>query len=149
MTPPSEMVERVARAMYDRHLAEFGDLWPVDSPARLPWDRQLEVVRGEYRGQARAAIEAITTPSDSELDHLGRAALCGWNNVDPDNETMAAEWERMGPATREAWMRAMRRALEAMREPTPQRECAICGRSATDYAPRTCPVGGCGLGYDQ
>lgn len=52
------------------------------------------------------------------IERAGRAALCGWNNVPRDNATMAAEWERMGPATREAWMRAMRAAIEAMREPS-------------------------------
>ena len=49
------------------------------------------------------------------IERAGRAALCGWHNVPRDNATMAAEWERMGPATREAWMRAMRAAIEAMR----------------------------------
>lgn len=96
MTPPSEMVVRVARAICLAESCHDG-------------------VAMHHLEAARAAIEAITTPSDSELDHLGRAALCGWNNVDPDNETMAAEWERMGPATREAWMRAMRRAVAALK----------------------------------
>lgn len=33
------------------------------------------------------------------IERAGRAALCGWNGVGTDDATMAAEWERMGPAT--------------------------------------------------
>lgn len=102
----SEMVERVALAL----CASDEDNQELDTPVVCAHSCVT------CRNMARAAIKAITTPSDSELDHLGRAALCGWNNVDPDNETMAAEWERMGPATREAWMRAMRRAIAALKD---------------------------------
>ena len=102
----TDMIERVARTLWE---SLYGDRMPWIST----WGGAAADIRTLYRNAARAAIADMREPTDETAERAGRAALCGWNNVADDNATMAAEWERMGPATREAWMRAMRRGLSA------------------------------------
>lgn len=99
----TDMIERVARAIGDA-------IETAGQPGHL---RTQRPDRDVLMMVARAVIAAMREPTDETVERAGRAALCGWNNVADDNATMAAEWERMGPATREAWMRAMRRGLSA------------------------------------
>lgn len=44
-------------------------------------------------------------------DRVAIAALCGWNNVPPDNEAMRRAWNGLDEVSREAWRRAVRAAL--------------------------------------
>lgn len=115
MTDTPELVERVARAIYERvcertkhHLPEID---------RAPWDAQAEKIRIEYRHQARAAVEAMREPNDA----MGAAGLLATD--DSMMRLTEAEREAIGWADRLAgnpskWMKPVWRAMiDAAREP--------------------------------
>jgi hypothetical protein len=68
-TQPSEMIERVARALWVQHTGR-GDWWDDPSYAAL-----TEETRNGYRGFARAAIAAMREPSQAMIEAGGKVVL--------------------------------------------------------------------------
>lgn len=100
----SEMVEKVARAIYDKPTSFDGDTvathlcqsMMIDASSRNK-NEMLDIVRSVCRDAARAAIEAMADPSDEMLMAGGEAIL----NADEDWKSNACYRAMIDAALRE------------------------------------------------
>ncbi len=73
----TDIVERVARALYERDplMDQETDLdgWPAGPVYTIPWDSDglSEDVRDEFRADARAAIAAMLEPTEGMVEAGG------------------------------------------------------------------------------
>ena len=70
----TEMVERVAAAMWERNRAVAAK----ESIALLPWDEEDEACRDNWRGNAREAMRAMLEPTKPMME-AGEGFVRRWD----------------------------------------------------------------------
>lgn len=95
------MIEKVARALFDRRPHNN---W-IKGVQQVPdWEKQPEHIKDVFRGDARAALEAMREPSSNMLnaavDLTGAGSDMDWSNRSPQQ------------IFREAWFAMIEAALE-------------------------------------
>lgn len=81
----SEMVERVARALYEADASNSSVRWESWPENKDRARKGLRIKCGKYRDRARAAIEAMREPTSEMID-------AAWNEAETQTEQAQEVW---------------------------------------------------------